>query len=330
MTYLIIAIILFSFNNVLWKKNLANISVGLLMTYRSFFTSILSVSILFYFYDVTAFSFIQISRTFTAAILGVIGLYSMLTIYKKASIQWAAIYNLLGIIFTILYVCFFKELDVKSSLIGIFIIAAGFIFYIYTNKNSSLKINVKQHLLLILMTLCFGTATILNWENLNQQIPAIFIIANQEVLVFICGTTLLFLQKKIKKLEKKNMKLDFKKKKLKSVNAMHVWISLYPILVTTKSLKMQLLRVEAGTPVEAIIFTPSKIKRGIWLFIKGGRMKVNQRMIFHSIGSASKRLNWTRSCCLKFFLRVFFSFYSVLIYSGRWTSITQKLAPLHG
>jgi len=199
MTYLIIAIILFSFNNVLWKKNLANISVGLLMTYRSFFTSILSVSILFYFYDVTAFSFIQISRTFTAAILGVIGLYSMLTIYKKASIQWAAIYNLLGIIFTILYVCLFKELDVKSSLIGIFIIAAGFIFYIYTNKNSSLKINVKQHLLLILMTLCFGTATILNWENLNQQIPAIFIIANQEVLVFICGTTLLFLQKKIKK-----------------------------------------------------------------------------------------------------------------------------------
>ena len=49
------------------------------------------------------------------------------------------------------------------------------------------------------MTLCFGTATILNWENLNQQIPAIFIIANQEVLVFICGTALLFLQKKIKK-----------------------------------------------------------------------------------------------------------------------------------
>jgi len=199
MIYLIIAIILFSFNNVLWKKNLAAISVGLLMTYRSFFTSILAVSFLFCFHDVTAFSFTQISKTFTAAILGVIGLFSMLTIYKKTSLQWVAIYNLLGISFTILYVWLFKELNVKPSLIGISIIATGFIFYIYTNKNSSLKINLNQHLLLILITLCFGTATILNWENLNQNIPAIFIIANQEVLVFICGTTLLFLQKKLRK-----------------------------------------------------------------------------------------------------------------------------------
>ncbi len=199
MIYLIIAIILFSFNNVLWKKNLANISVGLLMTYRSFFTSILAISFLFFFHDVTEFSFIQISRTFTAAILGVIGLYSMLTVYKKASIQWAAIYNLLGICLTILYLWLFKELDIKTSLMGGFIITTGFVFYIYTNKNSSLKINLKQHLLLILMTFCFGTATILNWENLNQQIPAIFIIANQEVLVFTCGTALLFLQKKLRK-----------------------------------------------------------------------------------------------------------------------------------
>ncbi|MEN8819459.1 MAG: EamA family transporter [Polaribacter sp.] len=194
MIYLIIAIILFSFNNVLWKKNLANISVGLLMTYRSFFTSILAISFLFFFHDVTEFSFIQISRTFTAAILGLVGLYSMLTLYKKASLQWAAIYNLLGIIFTILYLWLFKKLDIKSSFLGIFIVTIGFIFYIYTKKKSTLKINLKQHLLLVLMTLCFGSAAILNWENLNQKIPIILIIANQEILVFICGIVLLFLQ----------------------------------------------------------------------------------------------------------------------------------------
>jgi drug/metabolite transporter (DMT)-like permease len=197
MSYIILAIILFSFNNVLWKKNLTSISVGLLMTYRSFFTSILAVSFLFYFHDLTEFSFIQISRTFTAAILGVIGLFSMLTIYKKASLQWVAVYNLLGISFTILYLWLFKELDIKTSLIGISVVAMGFVFYVFTNKNNTLKINLKQHLLLILMTVCFGTATILNWENLNQEIPAIFIIANQEVLVFICGIILLFSQKKL-------------------------------------------------------------------------------------------------------------------------------------
>jgi len=186
--------LLFSFNNVLWKKNLANISVSLLMTYRSFFTSILAISFLFYFHDLTEFSFIQISRTFTAAILGLVGLYSMLTLYKKASLQWAAIYNLLGIIFTILYLWLFKKLDIKSSFLGIFIVTIGFIFYIYTKKKSTLKINLKQHLLLVLMTLCFGSAAILNWENLNQKIPIILIIANQEILVFICGIVLLFLQ----------------------------------------------------------------------------------------------------------------------------------------
>jgi len=198
MIYLILAMLLFSFNNVLWKKNLVNISVSLLMTYRSFFTSILAISFLFYFHDLSEFSFIQISRTFTAAILGIVGLFSMLTLYKKTSLQWAAIYNLLGIIFTILYLWIFKKFDIKSSFLSIFIIIIGFIFYLCTNKNSSLKINLKQHLLLILMTLCFGTATILNWENLNQNIPAIFIIANQEVLVFTCGTALLFLQKKLR------------------------------------------------------------------------------------------------------------------------------------
>ena len=196
MIYLILAMLLFSFNNVLWKKNLLNISVSLLMTYRSFFTSILAISFLFYFHDLTEFSFIQISRTFTAAILGLVGLFSMLTLYKKASLQWAAIYNLLGIIFTTLYLWIFKNFDIKSFFLGIFIITIGFIFYIYTKKKSTLKINLKQHLLLVLMTLCFGTAAILNWENLNQKIPVILIIANQEVLVFICGIVLLFLERR--------------------------------------------------------------------------------------------------------------------------------------
>jgi len=199
MTYLVLAMLLFSFNNVLWKKNLVNISVSLLMTYRSFLTSILSTSILFYFHDITEFSFLQISKTLTSATLGLIGLFSMLTLYKKASIQWAAIYNLLGIIFTILYLWLFKKFDLKSSFFGLTIITIGFIFYIYTNKNSSLKINLKQHLLLILMTLCFGTAAIINWENLTQKIPAIFIIANQEILFFICGVVILSFEKRRRK-----------------------------------------------------------------------------------------------------------------------------------
>tara|TARA_B110000046_G_C13026009_1_gene414126 strand:+ start:2227 stop:3078 length:852 start_codon:yes stop_codon:yes gene_type:complete len=206
MIYIIIAILLFSLNNVLWKKNLVSISIALLMTYRSFFTSSLAIGILVYFHDLKDFSIDQILKTSLAASLGIIGLFCMLTIFKKASLQWVAIYNLLGIGFTILYLWIFKELNIKSSLLGISIISIGFIYYVYTNKNTKLKINLKQHLLLILMTVCFGTSSILNWENLNQNIPSIFIITIQEFLVFFCGMTLLFVQKKPEQLVHKLQK----------------------------------------------------------------------------------------------------------------------------
>ncbi|MFT6699979.1 MAG: putative membrane protein [Porticoccaceae bacterium] len=206
MIYIIIAILLFSLNNVLWKKNLVSISIALLMTYRSFFTSSLAIGILVYFHDLTDFNIDQILKTSLAASLGIIGLFCMLTIFKKASLQWVAIYNLLGIGFTILYLWIFKELDIKSSLFGISIISIGFFYYVYTNKSTKLKINLKQHLILILMTVCFGTSSILNWENLNENIPSIFIIANQEFLVFLCGMTVLFTQKKPEQLVHKLQK----------------------------------------------------------------------------------------------------------------------------
>ncbi|MEN8886422.1 MAG: hypothetical protein ABF246_08525, partial [Winogradskyella sp.] len=47
MLFIVIAIILFSFNNVLWKKNLVETSVVFLVTYRSFITSCIALLVLF-------------------------------------------------------------------------------------------------------------------------------------------------------------------------------------------------------------------------------------------------------------------------------------------
>ena len=196
MIYLLIAILLFSLNNVLWKKNLASISISLLMTYRALFTSLLAIGLLLYFYDLDTFTRAQFLKTSIASLLGAMGLICMLNIFKKTSLQWVGVYNLLGIGFTILYLWLFKELEIYTSILGISIITLGFGFYVYTHKNSTLKISFKQHLILLLMVVFFGTSTIINWENLTDETPAILIIANQESTVFICGLILLSTQKK--------------------------------------------------------------------------------------------------------------------------------------
>jgi len=196
MIYLLIAILLFSLNNVLWKKNLASISISLLMTYRALFTSLLAIGLLLYFYDLDTFTRAQFLKTSIASLLGAMGLICMLNIFKKTSLQWVGVYNLLGIGFTILYLWLFKELEIYTSILGISIITLGFGFYVYTHKNSTLKISFKQHLILLLMVVFFGISTIINWENLTDETPAILIIANQESTVFICGLILLSTQKK--------------------------------------------------------------------------------------------------------------------------------------
>ena len=196
MIYLLIAILLFSLNNVLWKKNLASISISLLMTYRALFTSLLAIGLLLYFYDLDTFTRAQFLKTSIASLLGAMGLICMLNIFKKTSLQWVGVYNLLGIGFTILYLWLFKELEIYTSILGISIITLGFGFYVYTHKNSTLKISFKQHLILLLMVVFFGISTIINWENLTDETPVILIIANQESTVFICGLILLSTQKK--------------------------------------------------------------------------------------------------------------------------------------
>lgn len=64
MIFIIISIVLFSYNNVLWKKNLKTISIPFLVTYRALLTSVISVSLLFLFYkldSITINGFIKIS-----------------------------------------------------------------------------------------------------------------------------------------------------------------------------------------------------------------------------------------------------------------------------
>ena len=190
MLYILLSILLFSFNNVLWKKNLEKLPVSFLVAYRAFFTSTIALFLFFYFHSETVISLQLILRITTGSIFGVIGLFSMLSVIQKASLQWLGIYNLLGIVFTSLYLLFYEKVVFTQSIFGLILILMGFIFYIYSNREAQIKINIKQHALLLLMTMSFSISSLVHWKNLKSDIPPLLIISNQEIVIFITAFVL--------------------------------------------------------------------------------------------------------------------------------------------
>ena len=194
MIFLLLSILFFGFNNVLWKKNLEQVDFLFLVSYRALFTSILSIIIAL---SVTSFDTVTISilfRVTLGSIFGVIGLLCMLSVIQKASLHWLGIYNLMGIGVTTCYLIVYENFAIKQSILGASILLLGFMYHIYTNSNKSLTMSLKQHVLMVVMTVSFCVSSILHWKNLAKEIPALVIVSNQEIVVFIT-TTLVFLLK---------------------------------------------------------------------------------------------------------------------------------------
>lgn len=200
MIYIFFSILLLSLNNVLWKKNLQNISIPLLVGYRAFFTSIISFSLFFVNYELSTILSYPIAKVTLGSLFGMIGLFSMLTVIKKAPLQWLGIYTLIGILFTAMYLFFFEKIEVFNSLIGVLLIIFGFTYYLFENKNSEQNISLKEHLLLSTMILSYGLSSIIHWKNLGSNVPPLFIVMNQEILVFSCSVMIPFLMMDIKEI----------------------------------------------------------------------------------------------------------------------------------
>jgi len=184
MIYIFLSILLFALNNVLWKKNLQNCSVPFLVGYRALFTSIGSTVVLLYLYGFTVYQNQPLGRITLGSLFGVLGLFLMLTVIKKAPLQWLGIYNLLGIVITAFYLSYFENTPLFDSLLGLSIIVTGFIIYLFHNKEKETKISRIQHISLLGMTLSFGISSLIHWKNLDTNVPALLIISNQELVVF--------------------------------------------------------------------------------------------------------------------------------------------------
>ena len=210
MIFIVLSVLLFSYNNVLWKKNLKATSIPFLVSYRAFFTSTISIGFLLLFFTIEHISISDFIKITTGSLFGVLGLFSMLVVIKKSSLQWLGIYNLLGVVFTILYLWIFDTVPIKESLLGLLFIVSGFVCFIFSNKQTQLKITFKQHLILLLMTFSYSFSAILHWKNLNLNFSPLLIIANQESIVFFVGLLLTFKKANISSI-KTDLRIYFKR-----------------------------------------------------------------------------------------------------------------------
>lgn len=210
MIFIMLSVLLFSYNNVLWKKNIKATSISFLVAYRAFFTSTISIGFLLLFFTIEHISISDFIKITTGSLFGVLGLFSMLAVIKKSSLQWLGIYNLLGVVFTILYLSIFDAVPIKESLLGLLFIVSGFVCFIFSNKQTQLKITFKQHLILLLMTFSYSFSAILHWKNLNLNFSPLLIIANQESIVFFVGLLFTFKKANISSI-KTELRIYFKR-----------------------------------------------------------------------------------------------------------------------
>ena len=83
MHFLLFAVLLFSFNNVLWKKNIGKSSIEFLVAYRAVFTTFFSWGALFLILPEFSISSSDYLKITAGSILGTIGLFSMLLFLKN-------------------------------------------------------------------------------------------------------------------------------------------------------------------------------------------------------------------------------------------------------
>jgi drug/metabolite transporter (DMT)-like permease len=164
-----------------------------------------------YLYDLHYLFSAQTLRITIGSLSGALGLFCMLLAIKNVSLQWLGIYNLIGIVFTSIYLFFFENVNLINSLTGIIIIGTGFIFFILTSKQNNNPIYFKNHLQLALMTIAFNTAGILHWKSLNDSIPPLLVMTNQETIVFLVSSLVFYFNKEKKFTITKEIKMHFKK-----------------------------------------------------------------------------------------------------------------------
>lgn len=201
MIWLIFSYLLYSINNVIWKWAAVKGNPVYLINRRSIFTSLVAFSVMIFtvvepFVFVTQDEFIWL---LLSCLLGNIGLFAMVTSLQKVSLRMFGYYTLLGIVINGYYSYFIQNQAISSEIVvESVLLLAGFLLFQWeeNRRSTNKKETVKQHLLMLLMTVAFSLSGIISW-NVIQTIEPIQMMATQEIFILITTSLLLLFGKKI-------------------------------------------------------------------------------------------------------------------------------------
>jgi drug/metabolite transporter (DMT)-like permease len=179
---------MFAFNNILWKQKLIEVKTNTLISYRAIFTSSIAIVLTLILCESFTFNVLDFIKISSGSIMGFIGLWCMLIVIRNTSLQWLAVYNLVGVVLNAVYLIVFESYDLTSLIIGGIFIVFGFIHFVLNQQKSGKSISLRNHLTLTIMTISFSLSSIIHWKNLSSDISPLLIISNQETIVLFFST----------------------------------------------------------------------------------------------------------------------------------------------
>jgi len=197
MEYLILSVLFFAINNVLWKSIVADYLPLQVIVKRSMFTSLLGVV----FLGMNGFeTYTTLSEALfvnLTCIIGALGLVFMIYALKESTLNDFIHYSLLGSIGTASYLYFSENIIPQNYILGILFIAFGFCLFLWNQRMNSKAVRTSTNCYLILMTLCFSVSGIMQWYNLKTY-DVVFLVVHQEIEVLIvAGILIRFLKQPI-------------------------------------------------------------------------------------------------------------------------------------
>ncbi len=195
MIWLGISVMLYAFNNLLWKTALERMSPTAVMALRAAITSLGGWLLVFLLYpeDIQTLDRVSLPLLFPA-LSGAFGLACMLSGLRYGNLGQLGIYGLAGILFTVSYLLWFEKVPILHYAEGALLIFSGYVWYLlrYERSGAAVAQGLRPHLYFAGMTFFFGLSGILHWHNLRADISPFLSMVSQESIVLLLAFILLF------------------------------------------------------------------------------------------------------------------------------------------
>lgn len=214
MLWLFLSVGLYAFNNVLWKLFLKGEHPLHIISRRAIFTVAFAFGAAWVTQvDLIDFIFHPNSiYVIIASLFGTLGLILMVSFLKSGSLVQMAFYSLLGTGIAACYTYMFREESLTDkAILGSVLMGTGYIVFCFNDRKKAKteKGVLKQHLLLIGMTLAFSVSLLIQWESL-KIFPPLAIICTQETTVLIATFLVGFFLKPTESSQNSRSQITFK------------------------------------------------------------------------------------------------------------------------